>query len=515
MRSHIHELWEDLELSPQYPEPGLDRVMDRVMDQIEAEEPELPASQTRRRRPMHKKKLLLSLAAALVVLTGSAVAVGSQLGLLNLFFQGDTSALEPYVQTDLGSAENEDYRFTVNSAYYDGMTVYATVTVEGLNEQAVEDLKSNKVIAECHREVWGQEMVDGLMKSGSTGPDAIMCNMHAIIMDDGHTYSGTGCGGGELPAPSDTSRSWRVNVSFEQWMGPLNTPLKIWAGFMGEAYAVEIPLDTTAGSVHLESNQEFLLNNLTGARAVLREVALTPTQLYYEYQSIGEDVPDTADMSASDASKYWFILKMKDGSLLTASQIGFNGGSGGTSDSNTGIHSFHFKFKSVKFSEVSEVESIILGDMEFPLDGAKPFPAEIDEHLYPFQTELLRYPVQDEERNYIADVEALCQGLGADYQWDEQTKTVTAAYRGVTVSLTVGSATALVNGEPVEITTTVNGESGEDVLVPMPVVERDGKVAALVSVFSEPWEFWSFTTYTSIEEGDNVTIIFGDLVIIP
>ena len=84
---------------------------------------------------------------------------------------------------------------------------------------------------------------------------------------------------------------------------------------MGEAYAVEIPLDTTVGSAHLESNQEFLLNNLTGARAVLREVALTPTQLYYEYQSIGEDVPDTADMSASDASKYWFILKMKDGSL--------------------------------------------------------------------------------------------------------------------------------------------------------------------------------------------------------
>ena len=55
MRSHIHELWEDLELSPQYPEPDLDRVMDRVMDQIEAEEPEHPASQTRRRRPMHKK----------------------------------------------------------------------------------------------------------------------------------------------------------------------------------------------------------------------------------------------------------------------------------------------------------------------------------------------------------------------------------------------------------------------------------------------------------------------------
>ena len=30
----------------------------------------------KRRRPMHKKKLILALAAALVVLTGSAVAVG-------------------------------------------------------------------------------------------------------------------------------------------------------------------------------------------------------------------------------------------------------------------------------------------------------------------------------------------------------------------------------------------------------------------------------------------------------
>ena len=102
MRSHMHELWEDLGLSPLYPEPNLDRVADRVMEQIQAEEPE--THQTRR-KPMHKKKLLLSLAAALVVLTGSAVAVGSRLGLLGLFFQGDTSGLESYVRTEVGSAE--------------------------------------------------------------------------------------------------------------------------------------------------------------------------------------------------------------------------------------------------------------------------------------------------------------------------------------------------------------------------------------------------------------------------
>ena len=110
MRSHIHELWEDLDLTPLYPEPDMSRVQDRVLEQIETGEAD---SNAKRRRPMRKKRLLLSLAAALVVLTGSAVAVGSQMGWLNLFFQGDASALEPYVQTELGSAENEDYRFTV------------------------------------------------------------------------------------------------------------------------------------------------------------------------------------------------------------------------------------------------------------------------------------------------------------------------------------------------------------------------------------------------------------------
>ena len=147
MRSHIHELWEDLELSPQSPEPGLDRVMDRVMDQIEAEEPEHPASQTRRRRPMHKKKLLLSLAAALVVLTGSAVAVANHYGVLDLFFTGDTGQLEPYVQTAVDSAENSDYRLTMDSSLDDGHTIYAVITVTGLNCQTIEHVKSSQVFA--------------------------------------------------------------------------------------------------------------------------------------------------------------------------------------------------------------------------------------------------------------------------------------------------------------------------------------------------------------------------------
>ena len=33
----------------------------------------------------------------------------------------------------------------------------------------------------------------------------------------------------------------------------------------------------------------------------------------------------------------------------------------------------------MRFSDVSEVEAIILGDMEFPLDGSEPTPADEEE----------------------------------------------------------------------------------------------------------------------------------------
>ena len=391
---------------------------EELVEQVLAQAGAHAEQKQNRRRPMHKKKLILALAAALVVLTGSAMAVGSQLGLLNVFFQGDTSGLEPYVQTEVGSAENEDYRFTVNSAYYDGMTVYATVTVEGLNDQAVENLKSNKVIAEYHLENWGQEMVDGLMASGSTGPDTFQANQGEITEKAGYEYTGSAGGGGyELSAPSDTSRSWSISRVFQRWLGPVDTPMELWVGFMGRECSVEIPLDTVVGSAHLEPDQEFLFNPLNGQRGILTEATLTPTQLYYEIQTIGERKRDMG----WDAVDYRFILKMKDGSLITSEQLGTSGGTG--SDRVNDLITFRVNFDEVKFTDVNEVASIIFGDTEFPLDGSEPTLAEENERLYPFFV-----PRYGEEGPFYTDVEALCQGLGAEYIWDADTQTATATY---------------------------------------------------------------------------------------
>ena len=54
---------------------------EELVEQVLAQAGAHAEQKQNRRRPMHKKKLILALAAALVVLTGSAMAVGSQLGL--------------------------------------------------------------------------------------------------------------------------------------------------------------------------------------------------------------------------------------------------------------------------------------------------------------------------------------------------------------------------------------------------------------------------------------------------
>ena len=428
-----------------------------------------------RRRPMHKKKLILALAAALVVLTGSAMAVGSQLGLLNVFFQGDTSGLEPYVQTEVGSAENEDYRFTVNSAYYDGMTVYATVTWEGLNDAAVDDIMHSRSDGEFHREMWGDEMAEHLMETGGTGPDTILCNQREVTEAAGYEYTGGGLGGKDLPS-TDTSRSRTVEVSFQRWLGPVDTPLELWVGFMGREYSVKIPLDTVVGSAHLEPDQEFLFNPLTNQRAILTEVTLTPTQLYYEIQTVGEMKRETG-WEVMDGR---CVLKMKDGSLITSAQLlGLGGGQ--AFDWDEGVFTYATEFHKVLFSDVNEVESIILGDTEFPLDGSEPMLAEEDECFYPFYA-----PRYDENGPWYTDVEILCQGLGAEYIWDEDSQTATATYRDVTVEMTVGSSQVLVNGEPRELTGDVWDEGLQDWAenVPLSIEWKDGALLAPTYLFS-------------------------------
>ena len=450
----------------------------------------LTGGETGNRHPAGRPwRAALAAAAALALMTGTAFAVAYQTGVLEAFFQGDTSQLEPYVQTQVDSAENGDYRLTVDSTLNDGRTLYAVITVEGLNEQAAADLMSNKVIAESHREMWGQDMVDMLMEDGGSGPETFW----AYFVDSGESVSGMGTH--ELPAPSATSRSWRLQINMSDVYREQGTgPIALYLNFIGRDYAVQIPTDVTVEVNTLPVEREVAVSHNSGERVYVDALELSPISLIY----VGEPVSDNMDIPP-------LFFRRTDGTVVTRAQLGL---SFRRTENPQGYPIVIYQTDTPM--PVEEFASVILGDTEFPLDGSAPFPAEVDEKLYPFEIGLLRYPVLDVgERNYVADVADLCQKLGAEYAWDEAAGTATATYRGVTITLTAGSATALVDGEAMELYTDCTLEDGTEQRVELPVLEEDGTVSALITVFTQSWSM-----DVEVErEGGDVPVYTGFIVI--
>ncbi|RHR06093.1 copper amine oxidase N-terminal domain-containing protein [Pseudoflavonifractor sp. AF19-9AC] len=474
MQSHMHELWDELDLPEEYPQLEEQSILNRVNATLDA--PAAPKKIGRKR--LLKRSLLL--AAALVLLTATAAAV-SRAGVLELFFRGDTSQLEPYVQTALDTAENQDYRLTVGSCLYDGQNLYAQVTVEALNDRAAEDLMSNRVIAETHRAFWGEEMVNGLLESGSTGP----CTFRSSLSQSGNldTADRTGSTSSrELPNPTDHSRSWQIDIQFSSYLGPMEHPLRFWVGFMGEDCAVEIPLDDVVESIRLTPNAEVTCNPYTGYRGILREFILTPTSFSIDAELLEE--PDESYYSSFlDTAEDSFFLRMKAGTILTRMQLG------GINDQLDTV------------VDLSQVESIIYGDTEFPADGSAPFPAQLPDNLYPFTcTEI----VPEGYGDFRFPVEELCRKLGADYRWDEETQTATATYRGVTLTMTVGEDYCQVNGEPVDLDYMVSSSR----TVPQYIVLEDGVLTAPVTLL----EYWSLD-YPYLRDADGSPT--GIMLVIP
>ncbi len=426
-------------------------------------------AQEGRARPRRRRWMTaLAAAAALILMTGTAFAVAYQTGVLDAFFRGETSRLEPYVQTAVDSAENEDYRLTVDSTLCDGRTLYAVITVEGLNEQAAADLKSNRVIAESHRELWGQEMVDDLMEDGGSGPDTFW----AYFVDSGESVSGMGSR--ELASPSDTSRSWRLQINMSDVYRRRGTgPIALWLNFMGKDCAVRIPTDVTVETIALSVEREVALAPGSGETVYAKSLEISPISLTY----VGE--------KAGDIEIPALYFRRTDGSVVTQTQLGL---SFQRTDSPQGAAYPTLIYRTDTPMELEEFTAVILGDTEFPLDGSEPFPAEVDETLAPFELDLLRYRLsEDEVRNYVADVAELCRNLGAEYSWDEETGTASASYRGETITLTAGSSTVLVDGEPVELWTDCVREDGSEQRVELPVLEENGILSAYIDAF-DSWD---------------------------
>lgn len=245
--------------------------------------------------------------------------------------------------------------------------------------------------------------------------------------------------------------------------------------FMGRECSVEIPLDNMAEPIRLTPNEEVIYNPYTNWKGVLKEFILTPTSYSATVEYIDE--PDyNRSLWIMDAEDHFF-LRMKDGSILTRTQLG------GLND----------QFETVV--DLSQVESIIYGYTEFPVDGSSSFPAHLPQELYPFDMPEILAERSEENLFFRFPVEELCRKLGADYQWDEVTQTATASYRGVTLTLLVGQSQYYVNGEAKDSAEKISQEQIDGATRPEyvrgEVLMEDGILTAPVAILKH----WALRIY--------------------
>ena len=190
-------------------------------------------------------------------------------------------------------------------------------------------------------------------------------------------------------------------------------------------------------------------------------------------------------------------FRMADGSIRTQSQMmSLNGG---THNLEWTWHTSELQYQFYEIQDLNKISAVIVFDMEYPLDGSRPVPAEPDPSLDPFT--VTRLDPLEEGVGYSIPVRELTEKLGGTFRADGEQAVCT--YRDVAVILRAGSRTALVNDQAVE-------------LKQAPAMQ-DGVLAAPCAVFTDAW---GISACVLREDGERlnereVQLIWYDWYIIP
>lgn len=261
---------------------------------------------------------------------------------------------------------------------------------------------------------------------------------------------------------TETSRTYSMRVD------ELNAAVyavQLRLGLMEEGSYVEIPVELVEPvivEVNAEGTGSGTFDHIEGGAPVtLETVSLSPLSIQMEYS-----------LPTRTATLSLLFFRMTDGSLCGWGQIVGDNLLGPTSWNDRGTIHCDYAHPLRSVLELSQVDAVVFNGMAYPLDGGRPEPVEIDPALYPFQIPLMDR--LSEGGGYSVPVRALCEGLGVDCVWSNEAQTAAMTYRGVTITLTPGSTTALVDGQPVE-------------MLEAPAAQ-DGKLAACYAVFEDAWQ---------------------------
>ena len=391
MKNRLQNLWD--EVTPDCgpcPKPDVKKVRRRVDAALDNKHHIVP------RRAL---RLAMVVTAVMLSLTSIALASGvlipPEYNVLSTMFGRGTNpetAIAMMTITPM-SVEDDNYTMTVTSSLADGNKVYFTLLIDPKNDQARERLENAE---------WGDLLSLRIFGSDSYGIS------------------------GEI-APVDGV--WHLAVS-ATWKAGKNASVRL--NTMDEGIWLTFPVKPVR-SITVEINAEGQGrgdgHHASGGPVTLKTVEVSPLSFKLDFTS------PYADMGVPVVAFLW-----KDGIIQTAGQMDAVSHSGhggpdslfGSSETYRGQYSYKFPF----VQDLSLLEAVVFEGMAYPLGGGDPYEVDVSGIPRPFAI-----PAGELLDGYDPSVPlfALCEGLGADLAWDEETGVATATFRGVPVTFTVGS----------------------------------------------------------------------------
>ncbi len=511
MKDRFTELWDEtVPTGGPCPQPEPDAVLRRVNAALDA----IPRE--RRSYMKHKVRMAAVAAAAVLALTGTAVAAGIHSDLLANFFKGDTTPGQNYLDDTVRTVSDGHYTFTVEGAAADENTIYMTVEVAAKDEETKAFLFSDGFwgmdtfsvrVIETAGDPDETDQGDSSSTQMTLGSVQIVVGTESDPDDPDHPDRPekpdleaadeperiTTVSYHELESTSENSRRFALSVG-------ANAPvalLGVRCGYMEEDLGIELPVQP-APSVTVEINASGTgvcdYETLTPGTLTIDRVRLTPFTCTVDMTDVPVSLGDKTDPN--------FAFRMADGTIRTQNQMMNHSRSGATTGRleerdgvSYGTRRAQYQFREVQ--DLNDIVSVIAFDVEYPLDGGKPVPLAHDPSLDPFTLPLME-PLAEHSGSSLS-VQALTEGLGGVYEWNAVEKEAVCTCRGVTIRLHPGEDTAEVNGETVTLHTA-------------PAIV-DGVLLADSQVFDDAWGIYSFVLRTESEDGKE--LIWHDWYIIP
>ena len=448
MKAPMRELWDDVTpLGGPCPAPRPGEVARLVNEALDADPSE------RRRHMRQKMRTAALLAAALLVLTGSVFAAARNWTVLDAFFGGSSEEGEALMNDQTYSVSDDNYTLTVTSSLADEAAAYLTVTVTAKTPEAAEALMADDFE---NMDTWEVEV-----------PHTEENTVAGVIMVSLST-------GEEKALRTETSRTWHMELR----LGSTPETVSIRLGAMVKDLWLEVPL-TLAESVTVAVNAPGTgagaYDNAAGGPVTLRTVTLSPLGL-------------TLDYTYSEEARAVPAFLGTDGTLYTWSQLVSDLAKGGSSRPEGEVTAVSAKYAFRSVQDLSALEAVVFEGTAYPLDGGAPYAVDVSGLPVPFHLPLVDRIA--EGYGFAVPVRALSEGLGGACTWDNDSRRAAVTFRGVTIVLTEGETTALVDGEAVE-------------MYYAPVI-RNGRMSADPGVFCDSWllELYAVTVDGSVELAD-------------